>query len=81
MPSTQIYLKTLKGDFPHHTLVYQYLYDISKSFVKASFRLNILLLKTCAGFQINNICTVTLQNSFNLLFPLGNKAIKVIRKY
>ena len=69
---------------PNHTLFYQCLYITfvnSKSFFKASDRPNILLTTTFAGYQINNIFTVTLQNSLNFIFPLVSKASKVRRNY
>ena len=53
----------------------------SKSFFKASGRPNILLTTTFAGYQINNISTVTLQNSLNFIFLLGSKASKVRGNY
>ena len=65
---------------PYFTSAYITFAD-SKSFFKASGRPNILLITAFAGYQINNISTVILQNSLNLLFPLGRKASKVRRKY
>ena len=51
----------------------------SKSFFKASDRPNILLTTTFAGYHINNIFTVTLQNSHNFIFLFVSKASKVRR--
>ena len=51
-----------------------------KSFFEASGKPNILLSTTFAAvYQINNTSTVTLQNSLNFIFLLGNKDIKVSR--
>ena len=53
----------------------------SKFFFKASGRPNILPTIKFAGYQINNISTVPLQNHLNFIFLLGSKAAKVRRNY
>ena len=65
---------------PYFTNVYITFVN-SKSFFKASDKPNLLLTTTFAGYQINNIFTVTLQNSLNFIFPLVGKASKVRTNY
>ena len=65
---------------PYFTRVYVTFLN-SKSFFKASGRLNILLNTTFRGYQINNISTATPKNSLNFIFPLGSKASKVRGNY
>ena len=63
---------------PYFTNVYITFVN-SKSFFKASDKPNLLLTTTFAGYQINNIFTVTLQNSHNFIFLFVSKASKVRR--
>ena len=65
---------------PNFTSVYITFVN-SKSGFKASGRPNILHTTTFAGYQINSICSVTLQNFLNFIFPLGSKSSKVRRNY
>ena len=53
---------------PNFTSVYITFVN-SKSGFKASGRPNILRTTTFAGYQINSICSVTLQNFLNFIFP------------
>ena len=65
---------------PYFTRVY-ITFANPKSFFKTSGRPNILLTTTFLGYKINNISTVTLQNSLNFIFPLGSKASTVSGNY
>ena len=56
---------------PYFISIYSLFWIVNRSLKPV---VNILLPKAFAEYQINNISTATLQNSFNFIFPLYSKA-------